>query len=154
MYGKYSTRGRVERLIQHKVKPRFALRHPPSAVFFIYTSIGSVNCYIVLLVVWLGVIFSSTQTAAIFSDQDINKCLNNLFLVVEQTNRISLASFSDLQCDARDQFCCLCGVVFKKLRDQTISKCLYNLFLAVERIPRISLAGFSDLQCVFLRNIP
>ena len=76
----------------------------------------------------------------------LNYC--NLFLVVEQTNRISLASFSDLQCHARDQSYCLSGVVFKKLHDQTISKCLYNLFLAVERTRNISLAGFSDLQCV------
>ena len=76
---------------------------------------------------------------------DISKCLT---LVVEQTNRISLASFSDLQCHARDQLCCLSGVVFKKLHDQAISKCLYNLFVAVERTPRIILAGFSDLQCV------
>ena len=55
------------------------------------------------LVIWFGAIFSSTQTTVIFSDQDISKCLNNLFLVVEQTNRISLASFSDLQCHAEDQ---------------------------------------------------
>ena len=36
-------RRHVERLIQHEVKPRavFASRHPPSAVFFIHTSIGS-----------------------------------------------------------------------------------------------------------------
>ena len=93
-------------------------------------------------------IFSSTQTAAIFGDQDICKCLINLFLVVERTNRISLAGFSDLKCHTRDQSCCLSGVVFKKFRDQMISKCLYNLFLAVERTHRISLAGFSDLQCV------
>ena len=45
--------------------------------------------------------FSSTQIAAIFGDKDISKCSYNLFLVVEQTNRISLASFSDLQCHAR-----------------------------------------------------
>ena len=100
------------------------------------------------LVVWLGAIFSSTQTAAIFSDQDISKCSYNLFLVVERTNRISLASFSDLQCLTHDQSCCLSGVVFKKLSNQMISKCLYNLFLAVERTHRIILAGFSNLQCV------
>ena len=62
--------------------------------------------------VWLGAIFSSTQTAVIFGDKDISKCLTNLFLVVEQTNRISLTSFSDLQCHTRDQLCCLSGVVF------------------------------------------
>ena len=43
--------------------------------------------------VWLGAIFSSTQTAVIFSDKDISKCSYNLFLVVERTNRIILASF-------------------------------------------------------------
>ena len=114
---------------------------PPSTVFFVHTSKY-------FLVIWLGVIFSSTQTVAIFGHQDISKCSYNLFLVVERTNRISLASFRDIQCHACDQSCCLGGVVFKKLCDQTISKCLYNLFLAVERTRRISLAGFSDLQCV------
>ena len=36
-------RRHVERLIQHEVKlsALFASRHPPSAVFFIHTSIGS-----------------------------------------------------------------------------------------------------------------
>ena len=68
------------------------------------------KCYIVLPGrVWLGAIFSSTQTAAIFGDKDISKCLTILFLVIE---RISLASFSDLQCHAHDQSCCLSGVVF------------------------------------------
>ena len=141
-------KGCVERLIQHEVKPSavFASRHPLSAVFFIHTSIGgALTVILYFLVVWLGEIFSSTQTAVSFGDQNISKCLNNLFLVVEQANRISLASCSDLQC----QSCCLSAVVFKKFHDQMISKCLYNLFLAVERTCRISLAGFSDLQCVF-----
>ena len=62
--------------------------------------------------VWLEAIFSSTQTAEIFGDKDISECLTILFLVVERINRISLASFSDLQCHARDQSCCLSGVVF------------------------------------------
>ena len=44
----------------------------PSAVFFVHTSIGSaLSVILYFLVVWLGVIFSGTQTAAIFSDQDI-----------------------------------------------------------------------------------
>ena len=67
-------------------------------LYFLYTQARRYfKCYCILyfLVVWLGAIFSSTQTAAIFSDQDISKCLTNLFLVVEQTNRISLASFSN-----------------------------------------------------------
>ena len=44
VYGKYSMRERVERLIQHEVKPNavFAWRHPLNAVFFIHTSIGGV----------------------------------------------------------------------------------------------------------------
>ena len=74
------------------------MRHPPSAVFFIHTSIGSaLSVILYFLVIWLGEIFSSTQTAVIFGDQDISKCLTNLFLIVEQINKISLASFSDLQ---------------------------------------------------------
>ena len=89
-----------------------------------------------------------------FGDKDISKFLTNLFLVVGRTNRISLASFSDLQCHARDQSYCLSGVVFKKLSYQTISNCLYNLFLAVERTRRISLAGFSDIQCVVYATFP
>ena len=102
MYGKYSTRRRVERLIQHEVKPSavFASRHPLSIVFFIHTSIGgALSVILYFLVIWFGVIFSSTQTAAIFGVQDISKFSTNLFLVVERTNynRISLASFSDLQ---------------------------------------------------------
>ena len=55
-------------------------------------------CILYFPVIWLGVIFSSTQTAAIFSDQLISKCLYNLFLTVKQTGRISLAGFSNLQC--------------------------------------------------------
>ena len=109
---------------------------------------GALTAILYFLVVWLEATFYSTQTTAIFGDQDISKCLTNLFLVVEQTNKISLASFSGLQCHAHDQSCCLSGVMFKKLRDQMINKCLYNLFLAVERTRRISFAGFSDLQCV------
>ena len=86
MYGKYSTRVRVKRLIQLEAKPSavFASRHPPSAVSFIYTSIGGALTVILdFLVVWLRAIFSSTQTAAIFGDQDISKYLTNLFLVIE-----------------------------------------------------------------------
>ena len=125
------------------------LKTPPECCSFCtHKQGGALSVILYFLVVWLGVIFSSTQTAASFGDQDISKCSYNLFLVVQRTNRISLASFSDLQCDTRDQSCCLSGVVFKKFRDQMISKCLYNLFLAVERTHRISLAGFSDLQCV------
>ena len=55
-----------------------------------------------------------------------------LHLPRDTPNRISLASFSDLQCHACSQSYCLSGVVFKKLSVQTICKCLYNLFLSVE----------------------
>ena len=122
-------------------------RDTPQELYFSYIQERRCfKCYIELPGhIWLGAIFSSTQTAAIFGDKDISKCLTNLFLVVEGTNRISLASFSDLQCHACDQSCCLSGAVFKKLRDQTIRNCLYNLFLAIERTRRISLAGFRDL---------
>ena len=34
------------------------------------------------------------------------------FSKTSQTNRISLASFSNLQCHAHDQSCCFSGVVF------------------------------------------
>ena len=86
MYGKYGTRGHVERLIQHEAKLSavFASRHPPpSAVFFIHTRGDALTVILYFLVVWLGAIFSSIQTAAIFGDQDISKCLTNLFLVLE-----------------------------------------------------------------------
>ena len=76
-------RGCVEKLIQHEAKdlPRDI---PPSAVLFVHTNIGSaLSVILYFLVVWLGVIFFSTQTATIFGDQDISKCLYNLFLVVE-----------------------------------------------------------------------
>ena len=63
----------------------------PSAVFFIHTSIGgALSDILYFLVVWLREIFCSSQAAVNFSDQDISK-LNNLFLVVERTDRISLA---------------------------------------------------------------
>ena len=96
------------------------MRHPPPEYCIFRThkqgSALSVILYIHPGRVWLGAIFSSTQTAVIFGDKDIRKCSYNLFLVVERTNRINLASFSDIQCHARDQSCCLGGVVFKKLR--------------------------------------
>ena len=90
-------------------------RDTPRVLYFSYTQARwCFKCYIVLPGrVWLGAIFSSTQTTVSFSDQDISKCLTNLFLVVEQTNMISLASFSDLQCHSHDQSCCLSGVVPK-----------------------------------------
>jgi len=61
----------------------------PSAAFFIHTSIGSaLSDILYFLVVWLGEIFCCSQATVNFGDQDISRCLNNLFL---QTDRISLA---------------------------------------------------------------
>ena len=150
MFGFYHYKGHRKLLHYNGLyKTKCKLFKVTYCIFFIHTSIGgALTVILYFLVVWLRAIFSSTQTAVIFGDKNTSKWLTNLFLVVEQTNRISLASFSDLQCHARDQSCCLSGVVFKKLRDQTISKCLYYLFLAVERTHKISLVGFSDLQCV------
>ena len=67
--------------------PRDILR----VLYFLYTQARRCFKYYIVLpgCVWLGAIFSSTQTAAIFGDKDISKCSYNLFLVVEQTNRIS-----------------------------------------------------------------
>ena len=81
----------VKRLIQHEAKLSavFASRHPLSTVFSVHTCSGALSVILYFLVVWLGAIFSSTQTTAIFGDQDISKCSYNLFLVVERTNRIS-----------------------------------------------------------------
>ena len=72
--GKYSTRGRVER--------SYSTRQ---------SIVSSLSDILYFLVVWLGEIFYSSQATANFGDQDISKCLNNLFLIVEQTDRISLA---------------------------------------------------------------
>ena len=86
IYGKYSMKRRVKKLIQHEAKPSaiFSSRHPPSALLHVHKSIGgALSVILYFLVVWLGVIFSSTQTVVIFGYQDISKCLTNLFLVVE-----------------------------------------------------------------------
>jgi len=113
-----------------------------SGVFFIHTSIGgALSDILYFLVVWLGEIFYSSQATANFGDQDISKCLNNLFLVVEQTDRIGLAVLVTYN---------IAHVInhagnksyLKRHHNQTITKCVYNLFLAIERICRISLAGF------------
>ena len=71
--------GYVERLIQHEAKLSavFVSRHPPSAVFACAQAqavLLVLYCSYSVLVIWLGAIFSSTQTAVIFSDQDISKC--------------------------------------------------------------------------------
>jgi len=81
VYEKYSTRGCVEKLIQceAKLSAVFALIHPPSAVFFIHTSIGSALSdklrILYFLFIWLGVTFSNTWIAAIFARQDVSEFL-------------------------------------------------------------------------------
>ena len=58
----------------------------PHVLYFLYTQAylgGALSVILYFLVVWLGAIFSSTQTAAIFGDQDISKCLYNQFLSIE-----------------------------------------------------------------------
>ena len=71
-------------------------RDTPRVLYFSYTQARRCfKCYIVLPgQCWLGAIFSSTQTAAIFGDKDISKCSYNLFLVVERTNRLVLAIYN------------------------------------------------------------
>ena len=62
--------------MKHKTKLSavFASRHFLS--HFLYTQARRCfKCYIVLSgCVWLGAIFSNTQTGAIFGDKDISKC--------------------------------------------------------------------------------
>jgi len=50
MYGKYSTRGRVERLIKHKAKPSavYASRYP---VFFVHTCSSALSDILYFLVI-------------------------------------------------------------------------------------------------------
>ena len=92
------------------VKPStvFVSIQPLSAVFFLFfvnTSIGSaLSVVFYFLVFLLGAFTLLSQTASIFGDL---VCLCNLFLVIEPTGRVSLASSSDLQCHAHDQSCCL-----------------------------------------------
>ena len=115
----------------------------PSAVFFMHTSIGgALSDILYFLVVWLREIFYSAQTAASFVEHDISKCLNNLFLVLEQTNRVSFASFIDYIVTHMINHA-VGGIVFERHRNQTITKS----FLAIEQIHWIGLAGFSEFQC-------
>ena len=56
---------------------------PEYCIFHTHKQSGALSVILYFLVIWLGAIFSNTQTAEIFSDKDINKCSYNLFLVVE-----------------------------------------------------------------------
>ena len=89
VYGNTAPPERVERFIQHKALAEYCMiLEIPTLV--LYTSIRSaLSDILYFLVIWLVEIFCSTQIATNFGDQDIS---NNLFLVVEQTNRIILAS--------------------------------------------------------------
>ena len=60
--------GCVEMLMQCEVKPSIVSE---CCVFCTHKQGGALSVILYFLVVWLGAIFSSTQTAAIFSDQDI-----------------------------------------------------------------------------------
>ena len=133
-------RGHVEKLLQHETKPSavFVSRHPPSAVFFIHTSIGSaLHVILYFLVVWLGLVPKLLRFSVI-------RISVSVYTMYERTNRISEASFSDLQCHSRDQSCCLSGVML----NNTINKCLYNLhvFLAVKRTVGIVWLRFTVLH--------
>ena len=72
MYGKYSTS-----------VCREANTAQGEGIFRTHKQGGTLSVILYFLVVWFGAIFSSTQTAAIVGDQDISKCLTNLFLVME-----------------------------------------------------------------------
>jgi len=83
--------GTCQEAIQHKAKPGSRDTHK-SAVFSVHTSKGgALSDLLYFLIVLYGTIFSSTQTAMIFSDQAISKCWYIQFLVVETIFRISLA---------------------------------------------------------------
>jgi len=60
VYEKYSTKGRVERLIKLEANTTIG---------------GDLSVILYFLVVWLGVTFSSTQIAAMFAQQDASECL-------------------------------------------------------------------------------
>ena len=99
MYEKCSMRGCVERLIQHEAKLSavFASRHPPSAVFFIHTSIsGTLIVILYFLVVWLEATFLSGQ---IFAHQDVSKCLGVLILAVGRSSKINFSKELWYACD-------------------------------------------------------
>ena len=62
----------------------YSPREPPKyCIFNTHKQGGALSVILYFLGIWLRAIFSSTQTAAIFGDKDISKCLTNLFLVVE-----------------------------------------------------------------------
>ena len=114
VYEKYSMRVSVLRQIQHSTSPCAVLasRHPPSAVFFIHTSVGgALTVTLYFLVVWLRATFLIGQIAAIFAHQDVSECLWDPCLAV---GRSSWASFSKKLWCTHDQLCCSSEVKFKQ----------------------------------------
>ena len=76
-----TARGEAECCISLETPPEYCMFHT-------HKQGGVLTVILYFLVIWLRAIFSSTQTAAIFDDQDISKCSYNLFLVVEQAKRL------------------------------------------------------------------
>ena len=101
VYRKCSTRGCVKRLIQHEAKPRavLILRHS-QVLCFLHTSIGF-KCYIVLP----GCLAQSDPKSFQFLviHRLSVKYSYNQYLVIEQTSKIILISFSDLHYHAHDR---------------------------------------------------
>ena len=80
-------------MAQGEAECLICLKTPPKC--YTHTSIvGALSDLLHLLVFLLGAFISHAQTASIFSDQTINKCLCNLFIVIEPTGRNILASYS------------------------------------------------------------
>ena len=80
----------VKKLLHHKEKPSAVLvmRYPLSATLIVHTCNSTLKGYIVF---YIHLIHIS------HFNQNTSKCSYNLFLTIEQTGRISLASFNDLQ---------------------------------------------------------
>ena len=47
---------------------------PKYCIFCTHKQGGALSVVLYFLVVWLGAIFSNTQTAAVFGNKDISKC--------------------------------------------------------------------------------
>jgi len=148
MYRKYNRRRHVQRLIQHEAKPSAVyLETPTWGVYFSYT-ISALSDILYSLVIFHGVIFSSTQTAVIYSDQAVSTGCKSWFLVIETIFRISLAIVLAIYNVTHVINCLNRNASWSD--GQMISKCLYNLFLAVEWIHRVNRADFSDLLVLFI----
>ena len=83
------------------------------------------------------------------SEWGISKCLNNPFPFLKQ---FCFASFSDLQCYARDQLYCW-GKCIQKVSQSGDHQVLIQPISSYKMNSYISLAGFSNLQCVVYTSI-